>query len=108
MKEKLDNLIKNSIYEVNENKPDPILIAHKYKDEYIALIASLFAYGNVKAILNFLNKIDFSFNKIPTDLYYRFQNKKDVYVFLKTVSIMKKEFSLNEVFLKGYKKRITQ
>lgn len=104
MKEKLDNLIKNSIYEVNKNKPDPILIAHKYKDEYSALIASLFAYGNVKAILNFLNKIDYSFNKIPTNLYYRFQNTKDVYVFLKTVSIIKKEFSLNEIFLKGYKK----
>jgi uncharacterized protein (TIGR02757 family) len=106
IKNRLDELIQNNIYEVNEKIPDPVLIAHKYKDEYSSLIAALFAYGNVKAILKFLNSIDYSLcNVKETDsLYYRFQSSEDVYQFLKTVSVMKKNFSLNELFLKGYKK----
>jgi len=106
IKNKLDELIKNNIYEINEQKLDPVLIAHKYKDEYSALIAALFAYGNVKAILKFLNKIDYDLNNVIFNdkLYYRFQTSKDVYYFLKTLSVMKKKHSLNELFLKGYKK----
>ncbi|ACM92700.1 conserved hypothetical protein [Nautilia profundicola AmH] len=106
IKKRLDDLIQNNIYEVNEEKLDPVLIAHKYKDEYSALMAALFAYGNVQAILKFLNKLDYSFKKpvFNEKLYYRFQNAKDVYEFLKTLSIMKKEYSLNELFLNGYKK----
>ncbi|AZV47159.1 TIGR02757 family protein [Nautilia sp. PV-1] len=106
IKNRLDELIQNNIYEVNEKIPDPVLIAHKYKDEYSSLIAALFAYGNVKAILKFLNSIDYSLcNVKETDsLYYRFQSSEDVYQFLKTVLVMKKNFSLNELFLKGYKK----
>jgi uncharacterized protein (TIGR02757 family) len=107
IKQKLDKLIENNIYEVNEKKLDPIIIAKKYNDEYIALIAALFAYGNVKAILKFLNSIDFSFfetGKIQDNLYYRFQTTKDVKEFFKTLYLMKKEYSLNELFLKGYKK----
>jgi len=101
IKTKLDNLIKNNIYEVSEEKPDPILIAHKYKDEYIALIAALFAYGNVKAILKFLNSLDLK-NLNSNNAYYRFQTKKDVEVFLSTIKKMKNSYSLNELFLKGY------
>jgi len=106
IKKRLDTLIKENIYEVNEQKPDPVLIAHRHKNEYASLIASLFAYGNVRAILNFLNRIDYSLQNPRFDetLYYRFQNAKDVYEFLKTLSTMKKEYSLNELFLKGYKK----
>jgi len=105
LKQKLDNLIKNGIYEVSEQKPDPIIIARKYKDEYSSLIAALFAYGNVSAILKFLNKIDYSLSDNSNkNLYYRFQTSKDVRKFLQTLSIMKKEFDLNELFFKGYKK----
>ena len=106
IKEKLDKLITENIYEINDQKLDPLLIAKKQKDEYSALIAALFAYGNVNAIIKFLNKIDYSLTKVKLDenLYYRFQTSKDVYEFLKTLSIMKKHFSLNELFLKGYKK----
>ncbi len=103
IKEKLDKLISENIYEISEKKPDPIIIAKKYNDEYIALIAALFAYGNVTAIMNFLNSIDLE-NLNSNNTYYRFQTKKDVEEFLKTIKIMKKEFSLNELFLKGYKK----
>ena len=111
IKTKLDELINENIYEINEKKLDPIIIAKKYNDEYIALIAALFAYGNVKAILKFLNSIDFSFFKtgeIPDNLYYRFQTKEDVYQFFKTLYLLKKDYSLNEVFLKGYKTSVIE
>jgi len=102
IKEKLDLLIKNNIYEVNEKKLDPILIAKKYNDEYISLIAALFAYGNVKAIIKFLNSLDLE-NLNSNGAYYRFQTKEDVKVFLDTVKKMKERYSLNALFLKGYK-----
>ena len=101
---KLDKLIKENIYEINEEKLDPIIIAKKYNDEYIALISSLFAYGNVKAILKFLNSLDLE-NLNSNESYYRFQTKEDVKEFLKTLKIMKeKNYSLNEIFLRGYEK----
>ncbi|WP_456469775.1 TIGR02757 family protein [Caminibacter sp.] len=103
IKEKLDNLIKNNIYEVNEEKLDPILIAQKYNDEYIALIAALFAYGNVKAILKFLNSLDLK-NLNSNNAYYRFQTKNDVENFMNTIKKMKEKYSLNKLFLKGYEK----
>jgi len=103
IKEKLDNLLNNNIYEVNENKPDPILIAKKYNDEYIALIAALFAYGNVKAILKFLNSLDLE-NLNSNNSYYRFQTQKDVKIFLDTLKKLKEKTSLNKLFLKGYEK----
>ena len=103
IKEKLDNLITNNIYEISDEKPDPIIIAKKYNDEYIALISALFAYGNVKAIMKFLNSLDLE-NLKSNESYYRFQTKEDVKEFLKTIKLMKENYSLNELFLKGYKK----
>jgi len=103
IKEKLDNLIKNNIYEINEEKLDPIIIAKKYNDEYIALISALFAYGNVKAIIKFLNSLDLK-NLNSNESYYRFQTKKDVKEFLKTIKLMKEKYSLNKLFLQGYEK----
>ncbi len=103
VKNKLDLLIQQNIYEVNENKLDPIIIAKKYNDEYIALIAALFAYGNVKAILNFLNSLDLE-NLNSNNAYYRFQTQKDVEEFLNTIKKMKEKYSLNKLFLMGYEK----
>jgi len=104
IKEKLDSLIKENIYKVNKNIPDPVMIAHKYKDEYSALTAALFAYGNVRAILKFLNSVNYSDFSSNQNLYYRFQSVKDVNEFFKTIAVMKKNHSLNELFIKGYKK----
>jgi len=103
IKDKLNSLIKEGIYEINEKKLDPIIIAKKYNDEYIALISALFAYGNVKAILKFLNSLDLE-NLNSNNAYYRFQTKKDVEEFLKTLKLMKEKYSLNKLFLKGYEK----
>ncbi len=104
IKQKLDNLIKNNIYEISDKKPDPIIIAKRYNNEYMALIAALFAYGNVKAIMKFLNSLDLE-NLKSNESYYRFQTKEDVKEFLKTIKIMQKNYSLNELFLQGYKKK---
>ena len=103
IKQKLDELIKNNIYEVNEEKLDPIIIAKKYNNEYIALIAALFAYGNVKAIIKFLNSLDLK-NLNSNESYYRFQTKEDVKECLKTIKLMREKYSLNKLFLKGYEK----
>jgi len=45
--------------EISYSKPDPILVARRYKDEYIALICALFAYGNAKTIVKFSDSLDF-------------------------------------------------
>ena len=103
IKEKLDLLIKQNIYEINDKKLDPIIIAKKYNDEYIALIAALFSYGNVKAIIKFLNSLDLD-NLNSNNSYYRFQTKKDVEEFLKTIKLIKEKYSLNKLFLQGYEK----
>ena len=56
-----EEVLKRNIQgEISEHKPDPLLIASKYKDEYIALICALFSYGDVRAIVNFLGSLDFS------------------------------------------------
>ncbi len=103
IKTKLNTLLKNNIYEINDEKLDPVIIARKHNEEYAALTAALFAYGNVKAILKFLNSIDLE-NFDSKNSYYRFQTSEDVEEFFKTLKKMKEKHSLNELFLKGYKK----
>ena len=111
IKDLLEKEIKNkSYYQVNESNLDPIIVAREYKDEYISLICALFAYGNVKAIVKFLRSIDFSILdeneeeiKKYINHYYRFQSIEDVKQFFITIHRLKKE-SLEDIFLKGYKK----
>ncbi len=98
--------------ELSEEKPDPLYVAKKYADEYISLICALFAYGNAKQILKFLNSLDFSLIDKSEDIiqnrlqgyYYRFQNTQDIIEFFKTIRRFKKESSLQSIFLLGYKK----
>ncbi|TKX28308.1 TIGR02757 family protein [Campylobacter estrildidarum] len=114
LKNKLDILVdlKNTDKSLFET-PDPLQIAKIYKDEFIALLCALFAYGNAKNIVNFLNKLDFSLlnlseKQIQKDLKgfkYRFQNEKDIMQIFITFSRLKNEISLNELFTKAYQKR---
>ncbi len=98
--------------ELSFERPDPLLIAKKYKDEYISLICALFAYGNAHQIVKFLSLLDFSLldkdeNLIREnlkDLYYRFQSSRDIEEFFITLNRLKREFSLEDIFLRGYKK----
>jgi uncharacterized protein (TIGR02757 family) len=105
-------LKRNTFEELSLQKPDPLFVARQYNDEYVALICALFAYGNAKQILLFLSKLDFSLlDTNPCeievklqDTYYRFQNTKDIQEVFKTLHLVKKEGSLENIFLQGYKK----
>lgn len=113
LKKRLDEEVKNrnSYDEVSSENPDPILIARKYKDEYISFVCAFFAYGNVKQIIKFLSSLDMSLIDADEDLireklkehYYRFQNSEDVIQFFITLSRLKKQNSLEDIFMQGYK-----
>lgn len=103
---------RNSFSELSYDKPDPLLVAKRYKDEYSILLCALFAYGNAKLIVKFLDSLDFSLldkdedsiKKTLNGFYYRFQNQEDVIKIFTTFSKMRKEISLNELFLSAYRK----
>lgn len=98
--------------EVCEERLDPIMVAHKYKDSTISLICALFAYGNVKQIVKFLNSLDFSLlaksdEEIAEGLknhYYRFQKSEDVVALFIALKRLNEKTTLEEVFKSGYDK----
>jgi len=112
IKKLLDDEVKNrnNIDELSENTPDPLMIAKKNNDEYIALICALFSYGNAKLIVKFLNSLDFdllneSDENIKISLknhYYRFQNHEDVSALFIAIKRLKEKKSLEEIFKIGY------
>ena len=114
MKQRLDIEVKkrDSLSEISEEKPDPMLVAREYKDETISLICALFAYGNAKLIVKFLQSLDFdllqkdekTIKKALSKHYYRFQNSEDVSQFFITLKRLKDESSLEDLFVSGYKK----
>ncbi|KAB7884943.1 TIGR02757 family protein [Poseidonibacter ostreae] len=103
---------RNKHYELSYDKPDPLLVASRYKDEYVILLCALFAYGKASMIVKFLDTLDFSLlnasdEKIDKELdsfYYRFQTSEDIKVVFKTFKKLKQSYSLNELFLEGYSK----
>lgn len=98
--------------EINYDKPDPFLIASRYEDAYIALICALFAYGNAKSIVKFLDSLDFSLLDKSEEIithelknkYYRFQTSQDVIAIFIAIKRMREKYSLEELFYEGYKK----
>jgi len=102
---------RDTLQELSYDKPDPLLVATRYKDEYISLICALFAYGSAKQIVKFLDSLDFSLldksdEVIKSSLkgsYYRFQDEKDVAEFFIMIKRFKEFDSIESVFLKGYK-----
>jgi len=114
IKQLLDKELKyrDTIVELSYDKPDPLMVAKKYQDEYISLICALFAYGNAHQIVKFLDSLDFdlldqSEDKIKkglTKYYYRFQNSSDIIAIFIAVRRLKKELSLEEIFKIGYDK----
>jgi len=103
---------RNSLSEISVERPDPLLVASRYNDETIALLCALFAYGNVKAIIKFLECLDFSLleasdEKIKKELsshYYRFQNSQDVAAVFIALKRLKEVDSIENIFYEGYKK----
>ncbi len=104
--------LRNVCDEVTLERPDPILIAKSYNEEYSALVCALFAYGKVENIIKFLDSLDMGLiegdekqiRKRLKSHYYRFQNSEDIIQFFITLSRLKKEISLNDLFLHGYQK----
>jgi uncharacterized protein (TIGR02757 family) len=112
IKQRLDAevLKRNSLDELHLSRPDPIMPAREYQDEYIALICALFGYGRADSIIKFLYSLDFSLldsseaqiEKELKSYYYRFQNNNDVVEIFRTLHRLKQEGSLEDVFYKGY------
>ena len=98
---------RNTLDELSDERPDPLMVAKKYNDEYISLICALFAYGNAKLIVKFLDNLDFTLlenEKDTTDSpYYRFQSTQDVKEFFKTMRLLKASTSIEKKFYEGYK-----
>ena len=114
IKNRLDQEVKNrnSHNELSYERPDPLLIASRYQDETISLICALFAYGNAKAIVKFLDSLDFTLLKasdkvIKKELsshYYRFQKSEDVVAIFIALKRLKEIDSIENIFYEGYKK----
>jgi len=76
------------------------------------LICALFAYGNAKQIVKFLDRLDFSLLNESEDIikkelkgfYYRFQKEIDISEFFITIKRLKEIDSLENLFYQGYKK----
>ncbi|MDD2653415.1 MAG: TIGR02757 family protein [Sulfurimonas sp.] len=99
--------------EICEERLDPIMVAHRYKDPTISLICALFAYGNVAQIVKFLNSLDFSLLQKSDDAireelknhYYRFQKSEDVIALFIALKRLNEKTTLQEVFKNGYDKK---
>ena len=104
---------RNHDEEISPDRPDPLMIASRYNDEFSSLICALFAYGNVTAINQFLESLDFSLLEKDEAImaqtlehhYYRFQNAQDIQALFITLSRLKKESSLESIFVAAYQKR---
>ena len=113
IKERLDLEVskRNSIDEVSLESLDPILVAKRYNNTTIALICALFAYGNVKQIVKFLDSLDFSLLDAPDEKiklslknhYYRFQKSEDVIALFIALKRLNNESSLEDVFMDAYR-----
>lgn len=103
-------LNRNSSSELSYDKPDPLLVARRFDDEYKILLCALFGYGKASLIVKFLDSLNFDLlnekeeviKKELSDFYYRFQNGMDVIKIFQTFRNMKQEISLNEVFQRSY------
>jgi uncharacterized protein (TIGR02757 family) len=103
---------RDTISELSASKPDPIMIAKRHNDAYISLICALFAYGNARLIVKFLDGLDFSLldadekriEKSLTKAYYRFQKPQDVIAIFVTLKRAREAFDLEGKFKEGYDK----
>ncbi len=122
LKQRLDYHYK--VFDKSQISPDPLQFLHLYSDindiEVMGFIASIFAYGNVKQIINTLNKfVEISggrpyefistFSRHKKDerlefLYHRFYSSADVVnLFLALGKAYNEYGSLKNLFLQFYK-----
>jgi uncharacterized protein (TIGR02757 family) len=102
--------LRNCADELSLEKPDPLMIARAYGDECNALTCAVFAYGNVRAIIGFLqsleqNLIDLEEEAIRfalTGKYYRFQSNEDIVQWFVTLGELKRKGGVEKAFREGY------
>jgi len=105
-------VLRDSDCELSYDKPDPLLVASRLKDEYAIVLCALFGYGKASLIVKFLDSLEFSLldeseEKIKQNLqgyYYRFQNTQDVINIFIALRRLKQQNSLEELFYEAYKK----
>ena len=103
---------RDNAQELTLGKADPLLVATKYRDEFVSLVCAMYAYGNANLIVKFLSSLDFSLLDLSEDeiekrldgKYYRFQSSQDTKEIFKTLSKIKKTTTLQKIFLEGYEK----
>ena len=112
-----------NVFDKSQISPDPLQLLHLFNDELdievIGIIASVFAYGNVKQIISTLNKIlfitgnkpykfvkDFNNKNYKTrlkNLKHRFYTEEDIIIFFSLLCDIYKEFgSLKNLFMNNY------
>ncbi|MDE5603352.1 MAG: TIGR02757 family protein, partial [Helicobacter sp.] len=95
----------NTSYSISQALPDPLGIAREFKDDKVALFCALFSYGNVKAIINFLQSCNLRCLKNQqivkcTNKSYRFQNNEEIEDFFQSLINCN---NLYHTFYKNYK-----
>ncbi|MCH7773753.1 MAG: TIGR02757 family protein [Bacteroidetes bacterium] len=121
LKQKLEYHYK--AFDKTKLEPDPLQFPHKFTDEKdieaMAFIASVFAYGNVKQIINTLNRVVNLMNNKPYEfiinynsktsskslkgLKHRFYTEKDIAGLFHVLNLAYNEFaSLKNLFLSGF------
>ena len=102
---------RNRIGELSFERPDPLFVAKRYNDASIALICALFGYGNAKAIVTFLERLDFTLldqseetiRRALRGAYYRFQNSDDVTALFIALRRLRQEESLKITVTQAYR-----
>ena len=108
-------------FDKSKLEPDPLQFPHLFKNEkdieVMSFIASVFAYGNVKQIINTLNRFLVIANNQPFqfvrslsmnnsqlgNFIHRFYSNKDILNLFQLLSLVYNEFeSLKKLFLTGY------
>ncbi len=104
---------RNDPAELDPQRPDPLLVASRYRDERIALVCALFGYGSARQIVAFLEGLDFSLLDAPEErigrelagVKYRFQSPRDVAALFVALRRLGRERSLEEIVREGYDRR---
>jgi len=96
--------------ELSYERPDPLLVASRYRDERIALICALFGYGSAAQIVRFLDRLDFALLEASEErirretvgLKYRFQSSEDIAALLIALRRAGQERSLESIVREAY------
>ena len=102
---------RDRVDELSYDRPDPLLVASRYRDIHISIACALFGYGRASSIVTFLDSIDFaildsderSITNYFSSHYYRFQSVEDVRAFFIMLYRLKHEkLHVEDIIYSGY------